>query len=208
MFGPQGIQATCHGNASAGRLPGDVVQDPVVLEPVGPSLVPSLSTPNLSRPDGLLGFFMGLRFPAIQFLTQGLHGQAHAVFSRAGLGGANQTGGMMRDSCASLDLVSVLTTRSGSGKERNVKIPSVPLSQWCEALGGLLPQDCHGYGGAVCASAPLSARNALDPMSPAFIVQARYSYARDDQAQERIAANRIRGGVWEAFQPSLSAKRK
>lgn len=172
---PKGVQAPCHGRACARGLSRDVIQDPIVLETVGPSLVAPFPAPHLLGSGGLKGRFLRPGLHAIQLFVQGGHGQPHAVFPRAGLCRAHQSSGKVGDPGACLHLVPVLPSRAGAGEEGDVKVLLVALAQGCQIAGLLLPKDGYCDGGAVRAPPSFPVGNALHPMPAALIIQEGYT---------------------------------
>ena len=170
---------------------GLVILDLIVLEPVGPTFVASLPGSHLIAPQFALALLQVVSAGPVEIDGQRFHGQPNAVFPGTGLGGANQSGGQVRDAGTGLNLVAILPTRPGARKEGHLEVRGVALSK---SIGGLLARDQHGHGHsrAVNPSTSFVSWDALNPMAARLVVEAGHVGAFKKEGQQGVAGFEVR----------------
>lgn len=163
---PKQIKLASHDGAGPCPLPGEVVDNRVVLKAVGPALVATHAAADLRLADSILRF--------VQIASGGLEKIGFKRGHRFSVVGsprpsrrpdALSPGGIMGDFAAVLVLVPVLPTLARPGKPANRKAvarhDNIAVSQ-----------NGNRDGAGVNAASPFSRRNPLDAMAASFIFKA------------------------------------
>ena len=158
-----------------------MVDDPVLLEPVGAPLVRPLTRTNLTTPNFVLGHGAGCRRGSLDLCPHGLIGKPVAVLARACLCRLGDPRRHMCQPAACLNLVSIL---AAGATPREIARAKVSLDQpWNDrSLQGI--SNCNGHSRAVHAAAPLIGWNALDAVPSDLMVEAvaAISFKLDDDS--------------------------